>query len=94
MHFCIMFYVIILYCSGRILVFYGVCTHHLCLFSQGSGQMMDKMDTFLGPVVLERKEGKNEPKQLLGNLLTTLEENPSRKRDTESLTSNYTAGAI
>ena len=42
-------------CRDRILVFYGVCTHLLCLFSPGSGQMMDTMDIVLGPVVLERK---------------------------------------
>ena len=59
MHICIMFNVVILHCSGRILVFYGVCTHLLCLFSPGSGQMMDTMDTVLGQVVPEQKEVKN-----------------------------------
>ena len=71
-----MFIIIILHCSGRILVFYGVCTHLLCLFSPGSGQMMDAMDIVLGPVVPKRKEAKN--KKIVNLELT----NKSRRKPT------------
>ena len=71
-----MFYVIILYCSGRILVFYGVCTHLLCLFSPGSGQIIDIMDIVLGPVASERKGVKN--KKIVNLELT----NNSRRKPT------------
>src|SRR4051812_12541341 len=55
-----------LHSSGRILVFYGVRVHLLYLFSPGSGQMMDPIDTILRPVVLERKGVKNNVNRLFG----------------------------
>ena len=77
-----MFIIVILHCSGRILVFYGVCTHLLCLFSLGLGQMIDTMDIVLGLVVPEQKGVK---KRKIVNLELT---NNSRRKPTAIGTSS------
>ena len=61
-----MFYIIILHVSSRMFVFNGICVHLLCLFSLGSGQMMDTMDTILEAVVLGTKGVKNNVNRLFG----------------------------